>query len=81
MDSRFQSGKLTMATRLIQFSGEEEYKQAVAILSEVSRTRVGLPGYKMVVTNEHLDALNQAGIPYADLTKDASSGTTTPVRP
>ena len=70
-----------MATYMIQFPTEEEYRRAVAALSEVPKTRVGLPGYKMVVTDDHLDALGQAGIPYTNLTKDATRGASTPLQP
>lgn len=72
--------KLAMAAYMIQFPTEQEYRRAVAALSEVPRTRVGLPGYKMVVTEDHLNALGQAGIPYTNLTKDASRGATTPLQ-
>jgi hypothetical protein len=70
-----------MALHLIQFPGEGEYRRAVAALAEVPRTRIGLPEFKMAVTEEHLAVLNQTGIPYVDLTKEAGSGTATPVRP
>jgi hypothetical protein len=72
--------KFTVTTHLIQFPTEEDYRRAVATLSEVPRTRVGLPDNKMVVTNEHLAALDQGGITYKDLTTDVGSGATTPVR-
>jgi hypothetical protein len=70
-----------MATYMIQFPTEEEYRRAVAALAEVSTARVGLPGYKMVVTEDHLDALGQAGITYTNLTKDATRGATSPLQP
>ncbi len=70
-----------MATYMIQFPTEEEYRRAVTALSEVPTTRVGLPGYKMVVTEDHLDALGEAGITYRNLTKDVNSGAATPLQP
>jgi hypothetical protein len=69
-----------MATHLIQFPGREEYKKAVTALSDVPSTRVGLPDYKMMVTEAHLDALDHSGIPYTDLTKDAKNGSATPLQ-
>jgi hypothetical protein len=66
---------MNMATHLIQFPAEAEYRRAVAALSAVPQTRVGLPDFKMVVTDEHLVALDQAGIPYVLLTKVAGRAT------
>jgi hypothetical protein len=70
-----------MATHLIEFPREEEYRRAVTALSEVPITRVGLPGYKMLVTTQHLEALDRDGIPYKDLTKDANGVPTSPIQP
>jgi hypothetical protein len=70
-----------MAIHLIQFPGRAEYIRAVAVLGEVPRTRVGLPDFKMAVEDEHVKALQQAGIPYTDLTKDARNGPAAPVQP
>lgn len=61
-----------MATHLIQFRDKDEYKRAIAALSDVPQTRVGLPDYKMMVTQQHIEALEESGIPYTDLTKDAN---------
>ena len=70
-----------MYAHMIQFPNEAEYRKAVTALAEVPTSRVGLRGYKMVVTKDHLAALDQAGIPYTDLTKDASRDATTPHKP
>jgi hypothetical protein len=70
-----------MTTHLIQFPAEPEYRRAVAALSEVPQTRVGLPNYQMVVTDEHLAALDRAGVPYVSVTKGTNGAATTPVRP
>ena len=58
-----------MATRVIQFPNKAEYTRAVAALADVPWTRVGLPDFKMVVTNDHVKALDRCGIPYTELTK------------
>ena len=52
-----------MPLHVIQFAGREEYGRAVIALGEVPRTRVGLPEFKMVVEDDHIKALNQAGVP------------------
>ncbi|HKI35730.1 MAG TPA: hypothetical protein VKA46_27995 [Gemmataceae bacterium] len=70
-----------MATRVIQFPGKAEYTRAVAALADVPRTRVGLPDFKMVVTDDHVKALDRSGISYTELTKDARHEPTTPVQP
>jgi len=70
-----------MATRVIQFPGKAEYTRPVAALADVPRTRVGLPDFKMVVTDDHVKALDRSGISYTELTKDARHEPTTPVQP
>jgi hypothetical protein len=70
-----------MANHVIQFPGKAEYTRAVAALADVPRTRVGLPDFKMVVTDDHLKALDGAGIPYTELTKDSRHEPTAPVQP
>ncbi len=59
-----------MATHVIQFPDKTEYGRAVAALAQVPRTRVGLPNFKMVVEDDHVQALVSAGIPFAELTKE-----------
>jgi hypothetical protein len=70
-----------MATHVIQFPNREGYIRAVAVLGQVPRTRVGLPDFKMVVEEEHVKALQQAGVPYTDLTKYVRNDPTAPVQP
>jgi hypothetical protein len=70
-----------MSSRVIQFPGKEDYTRAVAVLAAVPWTRVGLPDFKMVVTDDHVKALDQSGIPYTELTKDGRHGPTPPVQP
>ncbi len=70
-----------MATHVIQFPGREEYIQAVGALSEVPRMRVGLPDFKMVVEDEHVRALDQAGIPYTDITRYVPREPPAPIQP
>jgi hypothetical protein len=70
-----------MATHVIRFPGKAEYIRAVAALADVPRTRVGLPDFKMVVTEDHVKALDRSGIPYTDLTKDAGNEPAAPVQP
>ncbi len=50
-----------MATRVIQFAGKAEHTRAVAVLADLPRTRVGLPDFKMVVTDDHVKALDRSG--------------------
>jgi hypothetical protein len=72
--------KATMATHVIQFPNKAEYGRAVVALAEVPRARVGLPGFKMVVEDDHIQVLNRSGIPYADLTKDVRDAPAAPVQ-
>jgi hypothetical protein len=64
-----------MATHVIQFRDEEQYKQAIMTLLEVPVSRMGIPGIKMVVSDEHIQALKRANIDYVDLTKGTGDGT------
>jgi hypothetical protein len=68
-----------MATHVIQFANREEYGRAVIALGPVPRTRIGLPDLKMVVEDDHVTALDRAGIPYTDLTKDGRRDPTAPI--
>jgi hypothetical protein len=65
-----------MATHVIQFRDKEKHKQAIMILLEVPVSRVGLPDYKMVVSDEHIQALKCANIEFVDLTKVVPNGST-----
>ncbi len=70
----------TMASHVIQFRDEENYKQAIMALLEVPVSRVGIPGLKMVVAEEHIEALKRANVDYVDITKRVPNDTT-PVQP
>lgn len=69
-----------MATHVIQFGDEEKYKQAIMVLLEVPVSRVGIPDLKMVVSDEHIQALKRACVDFVDLTKVVRNGTT-PIQP
>jgi hypothetical protein len=71
----------TMPVHVIQFPNKEAYARAVGALGEVPRTRVGLPDLKMVVEDDHVKALDRAGIPYTDLTKYVPREPHAPVQP
>jgi hypothetical protein len=63
-------------THVIAFPDQEEYKKAIMAFLDVYIGRVALPGLKMVVSQEHIGALQRAGIKYQDLTKVAANGST-----
>jgi hypothetical protein len=58
-----------MATHVIQFQDKEKYKQAIMALLEVPVTRSGIPGLKMIVSEEHIQALKRANVEFVDITK------------
>lgn len=70
-----------MATHVIQFQDKEKYKQAIMALLEVPVSRVGIPGLKMVVSEEHIQALKRANVEYVDITKRVGPDGSTPVQP
>ncbi len=59
---------------LIRFPNKKEHRRAIMALLEVYKEFLGLPDYKMVVTEEHIKALEQARIPFAYLSKTAPNG-------
>ena len=65
----------SLDTHVIVFPNQEEYKKAVVAFLDVYVGRVALPDLKMVVSQEHIGALQRAGIQYQDLTKIAGNGT------
>jgi hypothetical protein len=65
-----------MATHVIQFRDPEKYKQAIMALLDVPASRMGLPDYKMVVSDDHIQALKRAQIDFLDLTKFIPNGAT-----
>jgi hypothetical protein len=54
---------------LIRFPNKKEHRRAIMALLEVPKECLGLPDYQMVVTQEHIKALEQAGIPFAYLSR------------
>jgi hypothetical protein len=70
-----------MATHVIQFRDEEKYKQAIMVLLDVPVTRSAIPGLKMIVSDEHIQALKRANVDFADITKRVGPNGATPVQP
>jgi hypothetical protein len=64
-----------VSTYVISFQDREEYKKAIGAFLDVPVGRVALPGLRMVVSQEHIDALRRAGIKYVDCTKVVPNGT------
>ena len=60
---------------LIRFPNKREHRRAIMALLEVPRESLGLPNYQMVVTEDHIRALEHARIPFAYLSKTPSNGT------
>jgi hypothetical protein len=58
-----------MASHLIKFRSKLDYQNAIMTLLEVPQGRLGLPDLQMVVTDAHIAALHQAGVPFDDRTK------------
>lgn len=55
---------------LIQFPKGKDYGRAIRTLLEVPRTQyVALPDYTMVVVDEHIEALKNARVSFAYLSK------------
>lgn len=70
-----------MATHVIQFPDEEKYKQAIMVLLEVPVSRMGIPGLKMVVSDEHVQALKHANVEFVDITRRGGPNGATPLQP
>jgi len=49
---------------LIHFPDREERLRALDVFLDVPTTRLVLPGHRMVVTNEHIQALQRANIAF-----------------
>jgi hypothetical protein len=69
-----------MATHVIQFRDQEDYKQAIMVLLEVPVSRMGIPDPKMVVSDEHIQALKRANVEFVDITKRVGPNGTMPVK-
>ncbi len=63
---------------LIRIPDKEARKQAIAVFREVSVTRVRLPGDIMGVTDEHIQALKKANIPFQYVSKEPIHGQGSP---
>jgi hypothetical protein len=63
---------------LIQFPNKKTHKQGLMVVLDVPRESLGLPDYQMVVTDEHIRALEQANVPFTYLSKTAANGTQSP---
>src|SRR5262245_40879336 len=70
-----QSRDCQMSTHVISFQDEEEYSKAIMAFLDVPFNRVALPGMRMVVSRDHIVALQRAAIKYTDLTKVVANGT------
>jgi hypothetical protein len=63
------------AMHLIRFPSKKEHKRAIMALLEVPRAEsLGLPDFQMVVTDEHIHALEHAKVPFTYLSKTAANG-------
>lgn len=70
------------AIHLIRFPSKKEHKRAIAALLDVlQREYLALPDYQMVVTDEHINALERAKVAFTYLSRTAPNGTNaTPVQ-
>ena len=53
---------------LIRFANEDDYTAAVGVFFAVLDPRVALPNLTMLVTNNHIHALNEHEVSFRDLT-------------
>jgi len=66
----------------IRIPDVEARKRAIMLFLDVPATRLILPGHDMVVTDEHIAALERAGIPFEYLSQAKANGTPqAPVQP
>jgi len=60
---------------LIRFPNKKAHKQAIMALLEVPGVEsLGLPGFQMVVTDEHIESLERAKVAFTYLSKTAPNG-------
>ena len=64
-------------THLIEFPSAAERKRAIKVFFEVRDSRLVLPGHRMVVTNEHIKALEREQIRFSYISKTAPNGNKT----
>jgi hypothetical protein len=63
------------AMHLIGFPNRKEHQRAIKALLEVPRGEyLGLPDYQMVVTEQHIQALEQARVAFTYLSKTGPNG-------
>jgi hypothetical protein len=58
-------------THLIEIPDRAEYERAVEAFLSVRGRRLVIPGHRMVVTDEHVKALEQAGVKFTFISRDA----------
>ncbi|HMC89722.1 MAG TPA: hypothetical protein VKI17_09240, partial [Gemmataceae bacterium] len=62
------------AMHLIRFPNRKEHQKGLMAVLSVPRESLGLPDYQMVVTNEHIQALEAAKVRFEYLSKTAPNG-------
>lgn len=69
-------GKFAMATmHLIRFPNKKEHKRGIMALLDVAVAEsLGLRDYQMVVTDEHIKALERAKVSFTYLSETAANG-------
>ncbi len=72
-------------THLIEIPDRAEYERAMAAFLTIRGRRLVLPGNRMVVTEEHLKALKQAGVKFTPISRSGpaprGAGFVTPALP
>jgi hypothetical protein len=58
----------------IKIADKQARERVIGVFRDVPITRVRLPGAVMGVTDEHILALNKAGIPFQYVSKEPSHG-------
>ncbi len=70
------------AMHLIHIPKKEYTRAITALLDVLQREYLALPNYQMVVTDEHIQALERAKVAFTYLSKTGPNGTSpTPVQP
>jgi hypothetical protein len=73
------AGVAMSAVHLIRIPNKKQYKRAItALLDVLQREYLALPDYQIVVTDEHIRALERARVAFTYLSKTAPNGTTPP---
>jgi hypothetical protein len=60
---------------LIKFADKETRIRAIGVFRHVDVTRVRFPGDVMGVTDEHIEALRKANVPFQFVSKEPPNGT------